>query len=55
MCSVAQLCLTLFNSMECNLLGSSVPGIVQARILEQLPFSTQGIFQIQAVDLRMKP
>ena len=32
--SVAQLHLTLCDSMDCSLLDSSVPGILQARILE---------------------
>ena len=32
--SVAQLCLTLCNPMNCSLPGSSVQGISQARILE---------------------
>ena len=38
---VAQSCLTLCNPMDCSLLGSSVHGIVQARILEWvvIPFS----------------
>ena len=31
---VSQLCLTLCDLMDCNLLGSSVHGILQARILE---------------------
>ena len=31
---VAQLCLTLSDAMDCSLLGSSVHGILQARILE---------------------
>ena len=31
--SVAQSCLTLSNPMDCNLPGSSVRGIIQARIL----------------------
>ena len=30
-----QLCLTLCNAMNCNLPGSSVHGVLQARILEQ--------------------
>ena len=36
-----QLCLTFFNSMDCNPPGSSVHGILQARILEwvAMPFS----------------
>ena len=33
-CLVAQSCLTLCNSMDCSLAGSSVHGILQARILE---------------------
>ena len=31
---VAQLCLTLLNTMDCSLPGSSVHGILQARVLE---------------------
>ena len=31
---VTQLCLTLCNPMDCNLPGSSIHGILQARILE---------------------
>ena len=40
---VAQSCLTLCNSMICSLPGSSVHGILQARILETvaIPFSRQ--------------
>ena len=38
-CSVAQLCLTLCNPMDCSLPGSSVHGIFQARILEQVAIS----------------
>ena len=33
-CLVAQSCLTLCDSMDCSLPGSSVHGILQARILE---------------------
>ena len=36
-CSVAQLCPTLCEPMDCSPPGSSVHGIVQARILEGLP------------------
>ena len=38
---VAQLCPTLCNPMDCSLPDSSVHGILQARILEQvaIPFS----------------
>ena len=41
-CSVAQLCLTLCNPMDCCQLGSSVHGILQVRILEWLPFPSPG-------------
>ena len=34
MCLVAQSCLTLCNPMDCSQPGSSVHGILQARILE---------------------
>ena len=37
---VAQLCLTLCDFIDCSLPGSSVHGILQARILEWLPFSS---------------
>ena len=37
-----QSCLTLFNSMDCSLPGSSVHGTFQARILEWLPFPPPG-------------
>ena len=38
---VAQLCLTLYDPMDCSLPGSSIHGILQARILEweAIPFS----------------
>ena len=41
---VAQLCLTLCNSMDCSLSGSSVHGIFQARVLEWIAifFSQEG-------------
>ena len=40
-CSVAKLCPTLCDPMDCSLLGSSVRGIPRARILEwvAIPFS----------------
>ena len=43
---VAQLCLTLCDPMDCGLPGSSVHGILQARILDcvAVPFS-RGSFQ----------
>ena len=34
--SVAQSCPTLCNPMDCNLLGSCVHGILQARMLERV-------------------
>ena len=37
-CSAAKLCLTLCNSMDCSLPGSSVHGILQTRMLDGLPF-----------------
>ena len=39
-CSVAQLCLTLYDHMDCSLPGSSVHGIFQARILEWIAISS---------------
>ena len=36
---VAQSCLTLCNPMDCSLPGSSVHGILQARLLELLAIS----------------
>ena len=38
-CLVAQLCLTLCDAMDCSLPGSSVHGILQARILEWVVIS----------------
>ena len=46
MCSVAQSCPTLCNPMYCSPPGSSVHGIVQARILEWVAMpSSRGSFQ----------
>ena len=43
-CFVAQSCLTLCNPMDCSLPGSSVHGILQARILEWVAMpSSRGI------------
>ena len=36
---VTQLCLTLYDPMDCNLPGSSVQGILQAEILEWVAIS----------------
>ena len=38
-CEIAQSCLTLCDPMACNLLGSSVHGILQARVLESVVIS----------------
>ena len=40
---VAQLCPTLCNPMDSSLPGSSVPGILQARILEWVVISFSGV------------
>ena len=42
-CLVTQLCLTLSDPMDCSPPGSSVPGILQGRILEwvAIPFSRE--------------
>ena len=48
MCSVAQSCLTLHDAMDCNPPGSSVYGILQARILEWVAMpSSRGSSQQQ--------
>ena len=39
---VAQSCPTLCDPMDCSLLGSSVHGILQARILEWVTFPSAG-------------
>ena len=44
---VAQSCLTLWDPVDCSPPGSSVHGILQARVLEWLPFLLQGIFPTQ--------
>ena len=44
---VAQQCLTFFDPMDCSPPGSSVRGILQARILEWMPFLSPGIFPTQ--------
>ena len=55
---VAQSCLTLNNSMDCNLPGSSVHGIFQARVLEwvaiafsAISWSLQKFMSIKSVKL----
>ena len=39
---VSQLCLTLCNPVDCGLSVSSIHGILQARILEWVPFTFPG-------------
>ena len=39
---IAQLCLTLCDPVDCSLPGFSVHGILQARILEWVPFPSPG-------------
>ena len=49
---VAQLCPALCGGMDCSLPGSSVHGILQARILEWVShFLLQGIFLTQGSNL----
>ena len=49
-----QLCLTLCNAMDCSLPGSSVHGIVQARITRVgCHFLLQGIFLTQRLNLHL--
>ena len=42
MCALAQLCPTLCDSMDCSPPGSSVHGILQARILEWMAMPSSG-------------
>ena len=41
-CSVTQLCLILYDLMDWSLPGSSLHGILQAKILNGLPFPPPG-------------
>ena len=47
---VAQSCPTLCDPTDCSLPGSSVHGILQARILEWVPIPSQGIFPTQGLN-----
>ena len=47
---VTQSCPTVCNPMDCSPLGSSVHGILQARILEGCHFLLQGIFPTQGLN-----
>ena len=48
---IAQSCLILCHPTDCSPPGSSVHGILQARILDVLPFLLQGIFLTQGSNL----
>ena len=48
---VTQLCLTLCDPMDCSPPGSSVHGILQARILEWVAIPFSGIFLTQGLNL----
>ena len=54
-CLVAQSCPTLCNTIGCSLPDSSVHGIFQARILEQvaISFSRSFVFCISSIDLKL--
>ena len=49
-CAHTQGCLIFFSPMDCSLSGSSVHGISQARILEQVAICTLGIFPTQGLN-----
>ena len=50
-CSVAQSHLTLCNIMDCSLSGSSIHGILQARILEWVVISSSRGFPDPGIEL----
>ena len=50
-CLIAKSFLTLCDSMDCSLPGSSVHGISQAKILEWVAILLQGIFPAQGSKL----
>ena len=51
---VAQSCPTLCDPMDCSPPGPSVHGILQARILERVPFRLQGTFPTQVWNLHCR-
>ena len=57
MCSDAQSCPTLWDPMDCSLLGSSVYGILQGRILEwvAMPFSRESFWPRDRTEPRVPP
>ena len=50
---VIQLCPTLFNPMDCSPPGSSVRGILQARILEWDAMPVSRIFPLQGLNTHL--
>ena len=53
LCLVTQLCLTLCDHMDCSPLGSSVLGILQARLLEWVAMpSSRGDLPNPGIELR---
>ena len=52
-CLVAKLCLTLCNLMVCSPPGSSIHGLLQARILEWVAISFSGVFPTQGLNPRL--
>ena len=49
---VTQSCPTLYDPMDCSLLGSSVHGILQARILDGLPCPSPGNIHDPGIESR---
>ena len=52
MCEVAQSCLTLCDPMDCSLPGSSLHGILQARVLEWVAFPSPGTLPNPGIEPR---
>ena len=50
LCLVVQLCLTLCDPMDCSLLGSSVHGILQTRILEWVAVASSSLLYCSIVN-----
>ena len=47
---MSQSCLILCDPVDCSLTGSSVHGILQARVLEWLPFPPAGDFSDPGIE-----
>ena len=50
LCSITRSCPTLCNPMDCSPPGSSVYGVLQARILEWVHSLLQGLFPTQGLN-----